>query len=116
MYLAGQNAIRPDSPMFGAAILLEQLDPLSAPRVIRRNAETLPDDAVYLRPQQKLVHRELLGGAEGCCSLIANLENGGPRYRLLVILDLVFYVQLVLVLERPRTVLRHGVRQGWTGV
>jgi hypothetical protein len=112
MYLARQNTVGPDSPVFGPAIFLQKLDALSSPGVVRGDTKSLSYDAVDLGPEQKLIHRELLAGAKRSRGLIADLEDGGPRYRLLVILDFVFYVQLVLVLERPRTVLRHGFRQG----
>jgi hypothetical protein len=98
--------------MLRATVLLEELETLFSPRVVRWNAEALPDYAIHLRPEENLVHRELLTGAQSGGRFVANLQNGGARHRLFVILDLVLYVKLVLVLERARTVLGHGVGQG----
>ena len=116
MDLARQNTIRANAPVFRTAILLEHLEALSPPGAIGGNAETLPDDAIDFSPEQQLVHRELLAGAQRGRGFVANLQNGGARHRLLVILDLVLYVKLVLVSEGPRILLRHGVGLGTSGV
>src|SRR6266581_6736638 len=108
MDLARQHAIGPNPPMLWTTILFEQLESLSPPRFVRGDAETLPDDAIDFSPEQKLVHRELFAGAQRRRGFVANLQNGGARHRLLVVLDLVLYVKLVLVLERARILLRHG--------
>ena len=98
MNFARQDAIRADAPVLGTTIFLEHLQPLPSPRPVRRDAEAFSDDAVDLSPEQQLVHRELLAGAERSRGLVADLENGGPRHRLFVVLDLVLHVKLVLVL------------------
>src|SRR5258705_12772972 len=92
------NASGLDSQMIRTAFFRQQLDAFFSPGVVRGDAEPLPDDAIDFRPEQKFVHAELFAGAQRRSRLVANLENGGPRHRLLVILDLVLYVQLVLVL------------------
>jgi hypothetical protein len=97
--------------MLGSAVFLEELDAFFPPRGVRRNANALPDYAIDFRPEKDFVHDELLTGAQSGCGFVANLQNGGARHRLFVILDLVLYVKLVLVLERSRTVLGHGVGQ-----
>src|SRR2546423_3719551 len=111
MYLARQHSVGSDSPVFGTPVFLEEFDSVSAPRVIRRYAKASPDNPIDFSPEEQFVHPELLGGAQRCSSLVANLENGGARHRLLVILDLVLYVHLVFVLERSRTGLRHSIGQ-----
>jgi hypothetical protein len=97
--------------MLGAAILLEELEAFFSPGVVRRDPLALADDAIDFRPEEDFVHRELLTGAQSGGGFIANLQNGGARHRLFVILNLVLYVKLVLVLKRTRAVLGHGVGQ-----
>src|SRR3954466_1265439 len=112
MNLTREDTIRTNSPVLRPAILFEHLDAFSPPGLVRGNAEALSDDAIYFRPEKQFIHRELFARAQGRGRFITNLENGGARHRLLVILYLVLYVELVLVSERPRILVRHGVGLG----
>jgi hypothetical protein len=73
MDLSRKDSVRPDSPVLGTSIFLEHLHPLPSPGVVGWNAEAFPYDAIYFRPEQEFVHRELLAGAQTGCRFIANL-------------------------------------------
>ena len=109
---AGEDAVGTDAPVLRTTVLFEQLQPPSTPGMVPRDAQALSNDAIDFGPKQELVHGKLLARSQKRRGFVANLQNGGARHGLFVILDLVLYVQLVLVLERARYVLRHGVGQG----
>jgi len=64
-------------PVFGATILLEELEAFLSPGVVRRDALAFADDAVDFRPEQNFVHDELIAGAHCGGRFVANLQNGG---------------------------------------
>src|SRR5688500_18455693 len=112
MHLSGERTVGPNTPMLRPPKFLELLQPLQlllAPRRVRGNSQSLPDDLVDFVAKKELVHRELSLRMKRSDSFIANFEEGCARDRVLVDLDLIFHKQIVLVLQRSWCGLIHLV-------
>src|SRR6476661_223189 len=94
--------------MFRATEFLQQSDATLPPRGIRWQSQSLEDDLVHLVDEQELGQRELLLRRERPHRVVTDGQEHAAWHRLLVVLDLSFEVELVLVLERSGGALRHA--------
>jgi hypothetical protein len=85
--------------VFRTAILLQHAKTAATPRWISGDAQATPDDAVHLFAQYEFSECELRFPPKGGNCLVPDLEQGVSRERILVLLDLPFDVELVLVSE-----------------
>ena len=75
------------------------LEPLSPPRLVADETQSLEDDPVDFFPYDQLGECELLLITQRTHSLVAKLEERAPGQRLLVRLDFILDVELVFVTE-----------------
>jgi hypothetical protein len=102
--------------MLRASELFQEFDPTAAPRLELGDASALANDSVDFFAEKELGEARLHLLAKAGYRFIANGVEGAPRDRVLVVLDLPFDVQLILVSERARCVLRHYPPVGRNGL
>jgi hypothetical protein len=93
------GTLRTQTPVFRTAILLQHPKTAATPRWISGDAQATPDDAVHFFAQHELSECELRFPPKGGNCLVPDLEQGVSRERILVLFDLPFDVELVLVSE-----------------
>ena len=98
--------------MLRSAHLSNELEPTPTPSLIRRQAQPLKNDAIDLLCKEELGQSKLRLFRQRGDRGVPDAEENATRDRFLVILDLLFEVELVLVLEGACRSLGHARDEG----